>query len=111
MRGERLPHGEHAMTPDELLAENADLRRRLDEAEETGRAIRDGAVDAFVIQESNGSRIYTLEGADRPYRILIEQMHQGAAALPPLAAPWAMASFHLLSSSLGGGADGAVGVP
>ncbi|HEU0155253.1 MAG TPA: PAS domain S-box protein [Stellaceae bacterium] len=71
------------MSADELAAQNAALLRRLEEAEETLRAIREGAVDAFVVEEATGSRIYTLEGADRPYRILIEQMQQGAALLNP----------------------------
>ena len=62
-------------------AEKADVLQRLEEAEETLRAIRQGAVDAFVVNEGNGSRVYTLEGADRPYRILIERMQQGAAVL------------------------------
>jgi PAS domain S-box-containing protein len=66
---------------EDLEAENAELRRRLDEAEETLQAIRDGSVDAFVVEGEQGSRIYTVEGADRPYRLLIEQMHQGAATL------------------------------
>jgi PAS domain S-box-containing protein len=69
------------MTMDELQEENAELHRRLEEAEETLRAIQDGAVDAFVVQDKEGSRIYTLEGAEHPYRMLIEQMQQGAATL------------------------------
>jgi PAS domain S-box-containing protein len=68
-------------TKKDLEAKNAELRLRLEEAEETVRAIRDGAVDAFVVAESDGNRIYTLEGADRPYRLLVERMHQGAATL------------------------------
>jgi PAS domain S-box-containing protein len=47
-----------------LLAENAELRARLDEAEETLRAIRSGEIDALVIETSNGSQIYTLQGQD-----------------------------------------------
>ena len=62
-------------------AEIAQLRLRLEEAEETLRAIRDGAVDAFVVVEASGERVYTLEGADRPYRVLVEQMQQGAVTL------------------------------
>jgi PAS domain S-box-containing protein len=62
-------------------AEITELRLRLEEAEETLRAIRDGAVDAFVVAESSGERVYTLEGADRPYRLLVEQMQQGAVTL------------------------------
>ncbi|MGH9162704.1 MAG: hybrid sensor histidine kinase/response regulator, partial [Vicinamibacteraceae bacterium] len=69
------------MSVDQLRADNAELRRRLDEAEDTIRAIRDGVVDAFVVDKPNGRRIYTLEGADRPYRLFVEQMQQGAATL------------------------------
>ena len=64
-----------------LHAENAELRQRLGEAEETVRAIREGTVDAFVVHESSGHRVYTLEGADRPYRLLVERMQQGALTL------------------------------
>ena len=69
------------MVERELRAEIEDLRLRLQEAEETLHAIRSGDVDAFVIEEATGHRIYTLEGADRPYRLLVEQMQQGAATL------------------------------
>jgi PAS domain S-box-containing protein len=58
-----------------------DLLARLEEAEATLSAIREAAVDAFVIDDEEGSRVYMLEGADRPYSILIEQMQQGAAVL------------------------------
>lgn len=53
----------------------------IDEAEQTLRAIREGAVDAFVVEEPEGHRVYTLEGADLPYSTLVEQMRQGAAML------------------------------
>ncbi len=67
----------------ELQAENEDLRRRLHEAEELIRAIRGGGVDAFVMHGPNGDHVYTLESADRPYRVVIDQMQQGAATLQP----------------------------
>src|SRR5687767_4324635 len=70
-----------ATTADDLLRENAELHRQLEEAEETLRAIQTGAVDAVVISEGVGHRVYTLEGADRPYRVMVEQMQQGAATL------------------------------
>ena len=54
---------------------------RVDDAEETVRAICDGSVDAFVVQDGEGHRVYTLEGADLPYSILVERMQQGAAIL------------------------------
>ena len=61
----------------ELLQENVDLRARLEEAEETLRAIRSGEVDALVM----GEEVYTLKGAETPYRILIEQMYEGAGTV------------------------------
>jgi PAS domain S-box-containing protein len=47
-----------------LLAENAELRARLNEAEQTLRAIRNGEIDALVVETSAGSQIYTLQGQD-----------------------------------------------
>jgi PAS domain S-box-containing protein len=67
--------------PEALALENDELRRRLEEAEETIQAIRTGSVDALVVEELDGHRIYTLEGADRPYRLFVEEMQQGAATL------------------------------
>ena len=61
--------------------EIAELRLRLDEAEETIRAIRSGAVDAFVVESAHEARVYTLQTADRPYRLLVEEMQQGALTL------------------------------
>jgi len=68
---------------EELKAENQELRLRLEEAEETIAAIRGGLVDALVVEEPQGHRIYTLEGAERPYRLFVEEMQQGAATLHP----------------------------
>ncbi len=69
------------MTVTNEQAEITVLQMRLEEAEETIRAIRSGAVDAFVIEVPNGARVYTLETADRPYRLLVEEMQQGALTL------------------------------
>ena len=57
------------------------LRTRLAEAEETLQAIRSGAVDAVVIDAPDGPRVYTLKGAEEPYRILVERMKEGALTL------------------------------
>jgi two-component sensor histidine kinase len=64
-----------------LLQEKALLQSRLYEAEETLRAIREGEVDALVVAGPNGEQVYTLESAEQPYRILIEQMQEGAVTL------------------------------
>src|ERR1041385_6173716 len=67
-----------------MKSETADSIRSaelLEEAEQTLRAIRYGAVDAFVVEEPEGHRVYTLEGSDLPYSTLVEKMQQGAAML------------------------------
>jgi PAS domain S-box-containing protein len=58
-----------------------ELQDRLREAEETLEAIRNGEVDAVVVGGPSGQQVYTLENADRPYRVLIEQMQEGAVTL------------------------------
>ncbi len=67
--------------PSELLRENETLRLRLVEAEETLEAIRTGEVDAIVAIGPEGEQVFTLMGAERPYRVLIEAMQEGAATL------------------------------
>ena len=62
-------------------AELAELRQRLADAEETLRAIRAGEVDALVISTPEGERIYTLQGAETAYRMMIEAMTEGAMTL------------------------------
>src|SRR5262249_53672327 len=57
------------------------LRRRLREAEDTLKAIRDGHVEAVVVRGSDGNRIYTLRTADQPYRLMVEQMREGALTI------------------------------
>ncbi len=68
-------------SPEELRARISELQLRLQEAEDTLQAIRSGAVDAFVVGPAGAQQVYTLEGADRPYRMWVEKMQQGAATL------------------------------
>ena len=66
----------------ELLSYVNELEQRLRESEETLDAIRHGEIDALVVSGcSNEQRIYTLETADRPYRIIIEQIQEGTITL------------------------------
>lgn len=67
-------------TPSRELAE---LRARLAEAEDTLRAIGSGEVDAVVVAGKKGERVFTLEGADHRYRMLVESMNEGALTLTP----------------------------
>jgi PAS domain S-box-containing protein len=59
-----------------------ELRRRLQEAEETLDAIRGGEVDALVVAgPDGGERVFTLQGAEHPYRVMVESMNEGAISL------------------------------
>lgn len=68
-------------TKEQLLAKIEELRARLEEAEETLRAIRHGEVDALVVSTERGEQIFTLKSADYPYRLLVEKMGEGALTL------------------------------
>jgi two-component system, NarL family, sensor kinase len=61
--------------------ELAELRARLAEAQETLSAIRSGEVDAVVVAGKEGARVFTLEGTEHAYRMLIESMNEGALTL------------------------------
>jgi PAS domain S-box-containing protein len=62
----------------QLEAEVEALRIRLEEAEETLGAIRNNEVDALVIDGPQGQQVFTLQGAEQPYRTLMETMSEGA---------------------------------
>jgi diguanylate cyclase (GGDEF)-like protein/PAS domain S-box-containing protein len=77
----RAPHPSAAPQP--TLAAPVDvpeLQARLAEAEETLRAIRNGEVDALVVRGAfPTAQVFTLSSADRPYRMFVENMRDGAA--------------------------------
>ncbi len=62
-----------------LRAQIRELRVQLREVNETLEAIRSGGVDALVVSAPEGDRIYTLRSAEQVYRVLVEQMEEGAA--------------------------------
>ncbi len=70
-----------ARTQRQMAAEIEALRLRLEEAEETLRAIRSGEVDALIVSTEKGDQVFTLQGADRSYRALVEDMNEGALSL------------------------------
>ncbi|MBP1598543.1 MAG: histidine kinase [Acidobacteria bacterium] len=59
------------------------LQECLDAAEETLRALRSGEVDAIVASGPEGDRVYTLKGADEAYRIMVQNMAEGALTVAP----------------------------
>jgi len=68
-------------TKKELLQEIEELQARLSEAEETLAAIQRGEVDAIVGPAADGGLIYTLQGAEQPYRVFFETMNEGAVTM------------------------------
>jgi PAS domain S-box-containing protein len=73
-----MPKKSTSKTQKQLVADNEGLRARLVEAEEALHAIRSGEVDALVVPSEGGEQIFTLKGADHSYRMLIEDMNEGA---------------------------------
>lgn len=67
--------------PDEQAETNEQLRARVNELTETLAAIQRGDVDALVVNTSGEEQLFTLHGADAPYRIFVEQMREGALTL------------------------------
>ncbi|MFC1895691.1 sigma 54-interacting transcriptional regulator [Thermodesulfobacteriota bacterium] len=70
-------------TRQQLLDELQGLTSRMMEAEETLRAIRGGEVDALVVSTVESDRVFTLSGAEHPYRVMVETMNEGAVTLAP----------------------------
>ena len=68
-------------TRQQLLDELQELTSRMMEAEETLRAIRGGEVDGLVVSTAEGDRVFTLSGAEHPYRVMVETMNEGAVTL------------------------------
>src|ERR1700680_2399909 len=58
-----------------------DLQGRVAELEETLRAIRMGEVDAVLVSGPEGDQVFTLQGAEHPYRLMVETIDEGAATL------------------------------
>lgn len=65
----------------EASARIAELQSRLEEAEETLRAIRSGEIDALVVSGPDGPQVYSLKGVETVYRVLVEAMNEGALVL------------------------------
>jgi formate hydrogenlyase transcriptional activator len=63
------------------LDELQDVTSRMMAAEESLRAILNGEVDGLVVKTAQGDRVFTLSGADHPYRVMVETMNEGAVTL------------------------------
>lgn len=58
-----------------------ELRQKVDDLEAALEAIRGGGVDAVIVGPEDHKRVYTLTSADRPYRVIVEEMGEGAATI------------------------------
>ncbi|MGZ5000959.1 MAG: EAL domain-containing protein [Methylomonas sp.] len=72
------PTADELLSRQELLKEVQGLQTRLEEAQETLDAIRSGQVDALVVLGPKGEQVYTLKGAEEPYRLMVEAMAESA---------------------------------
>ena len=68
---------------EQVHSEAVSLKNRLEETEETLRAIRQYMVDAFVVTREDGQQVVTLGDAAFPYRMMVESMNEGAITLIP----------------------------
>jgi PAS domain S-box-containing protein len=66
---------------DPTAADLRDLREQVAYLQQTLAAIRSGEVDAVVVGEPDREHIYSLTSADRPYRVIVERMGEGAATV------------------------------
>ena len=64
-------------TPDPV----EDLKHSLIESRDIVHAIRNGRIDALVVDGQEGQQIVVLQGAEHPYRVLVESINDGAATL------------------------------
>jgi PAS domain S-box-containing protein len=63
--------------PDEAAATTA-LQRQIADLRQTLDSIRAGGVDAVISGLPGHEQVYSLTSADRPYRLLVEEMNEGA---------------------------------
>jgi len=66
-----------------LQAENAELRARLEEVEETLRSIHEGEVDAIIVSGSHGDRVFSLTETENLHRQMVETMNEAGLAISP----------------------------
>lgn len=66
---------------EKLLIESNKLLKKLRADKEYRDALKEKKVDALVINDQTGLKVFTEETSDKTYRILIENMHEGAVTV------------------------------
>ncbi len=64
-----------------LKLEIETLQIRLQELEETVASLCIGSADTILISTVEGEKVFTLKTAEKPYRLFVENMNQGAVLL------------------------------
>src|ERR1700741_2901817 len=72
---------ETVATAEKLVLEIAELKKQLFEANSILEAIKEGEIDALVLNKDGKHNIYALESADFTYRLLIEKFSEGALSI------------------------------
>ena len=57
------------------------LKNTNSESDDIVHAIRNGRIDALVVEGQQGEQVVVLQGAEHPYRVLVEAINDGAATL------------------------------
>jgi diguanylate cyclase (GGDEF)-like protein/PAS domain S-box-containing protein len=70
-----------ATADDDAAAEISRLKHRLADAEAIVDAIRAGQIDALLIPSQTGGQVLELQGVEHDYRLLVEEMGEGALTL------------------------------
>ena len=66
---------------EDIIRQNESLKEQVRELRETLSAIQKGEIDAVVVETGEGEKVYSLTSAETTYRLLVEQMNEGAALL------------------------------
>ncbi|QDV34345.1 Sensor histidine kinase TodS [Tautonia plasticadhaerens] len=96
-------------TVDSLRQALSAATRRADQAEQALEAIYAGEADAILVPAGSGPQVFIREGADRPYRAIVELMAQGVAVCD--AEGRVLRSNDALADLLGLPADRVIGRP
>jgi len=73
----------NSRTNSDLKKQIEDLQTRLRETEGNLDAIRSGKADAIVVQTEDGVKVFTIQGAETAYRIMVDNMNEGALTVDP----------------------------
>ncbi|MEI6277077.1 MAG: PAS domain S-box protein [Prolixibacteraceae bacterium] len=76
-----MGNNKRRLTEKQLLLENEELHWHVYELEETLNSIRNGEIDAIIVSGVDGDNIYSLTSVETKYRIIIEEMYEGAITL------------------------------